>query len=141
MGTLIPDPLVVPPVAPGGLCPQCWGPGKAFGDGLTPSIIVATFEGIEKGPSWTVGMPEPRNETFELPQLPGFSCIWRLVDGGLQLGIQFLPDRSDVILFDGTGGQQFFYAQPPKCQTFMFNEGTTNYESGSCLIVIPETLP
>ncbi|MBA7618976.1 hypothetical protein ES703_26308 [subsurface metagenome] len=75
MGTALPIDPGTPP--PGNLCATCWGPGKPFGLGPTPSYVFAKFTGMVMCPGLDPRLMEPPNDiTFRLDQVPIAPCFY-----------------------------------------------------------------
>ncbi len=60
---------IIHPPAVGDSCAFCWGSGKPFGAGPTPSVVSVVFSGIQKGAAWSVADGEPKNGAFRLSQI------------------------------------------------------------------------
>lgn len=138
MGTPIPPPTDPPPVSPGSACSVCWGSGKPFGDGDTPDQIFLSLSGIDKGPLWHGGLPEPPNGEFVLTQRIGSPCIFDTPIGLIAYNVGFFPTLTAVSILT-IGPTYIFNGQDLiVCDTFLLNMITDYYVNGSALITIPE---
>lgn len=139
MPTLIPELITVDAVAAGDACSVCWGAGKPFGDGDTPESIVLNFSGINKGPSWSTGDPEPLSGEIELPQNPSVPCNFSDLIGTVGYEFTFLAGTTALSVDDG-GTDLFVALVVGACSITLFNELTTMFVGGTCQVFIPEVL-
>lgn len=129
-----PDPVIppdLPPVPAGDACTTCWGNGKPFGVGETPSKMTVVIQDVEKGPDWIPFNGEPPNGTFELIQNPNVPCTFNGFTVGflLQLSYGGLFTVFQVIGFP-LGGISFFGFEGA-CQTFHVNTVTLPFVGGT----------
>ena len=96
---------IAPPPA-GSFCPVCWGSGKPFGAGPTPSKVTAIFSGIQKGDLWVAGDGEPPNGSFGLEQ--SLSCSFTFINNDVDIlfdlsgpGTILTADNPNGLSFDG----------------------------------------
>ncbi|GAI03417.1 unnamed protein product [marine sediment metagenome] len=72
-------------------CPQCWGPGKPFGDVPTPKFVSITFTGL-------VGIWAPANHKWIGQQDPLMPCLWDFEDATFVGTYYFVPGITGVYL-------------------------------------------
>lgn len=139
MGTPIPPPGPVDPVAPGFDCVSCWGFEKPFGNVETPSSIDVEFDGIAKGPNWIPADGDAPEGSFTLPQFDeGFPCLFE-DENAFNISIGFL-EGSTSVQASKSGGNSFFSTvtnQP--CMTVIANDLDDHFTGGTATITIPET--
>ena len=143
MGIKIPPPWIYPPppdpVPPGDPCTNCWGTGKTFGDGDTPSKIQVTFAGIRKGPNWTSGCQDPFAGTLDVEQYPG-GCSFSGWFAGFIFELQWSPVATYILLIDSDSNRHFEHNFYEACSLFVPNDLDDIYSGGSALIVLPEVV-
>lgn len=83
---------IIEPPAAGVGCAICWGSGKPFGAGPTPSVLTVAVEGIEKGTGWVSGDGEPPNGTYRLDQLQ--PCGWTVTVGATTVTLIYFSNQS-----------------------------------------------
>ncbi len=134
-------PLVAPrPVPAGDPAGVCWGPGKPFGDLETPESVVIVFSGILKGPNWYVGAGDPPNGTYELPQDPGTSQIFELIDV-MSIFVGFGLFQTDVRGKVVATDDDFFDASIiDQCVIKFSNDEDDIFTAGTAYIYIPKAL-
>lgn len=141
MGTEIPGPVVTGDVPRGNACVVCWGPGKPFGDGDTPSIIIVRISGVNKADDWVPADGEPINGEFEIPQSFIISCLYELQVGFGRVAVLFRPGDTDVSAENDQGRFPFAGQSVDPCGTEISNDVVSGFTSGTAFITIPETLP
>ncbi|KKM95340.1 hypothetical protein LCGC14_1189130 [marine sediment metagenome] len=116
----MPGPFVkIDPAAEGVNCALCYGIGKPFGNIVTPERITVVFTGIQRGPGWLPGDPEPPNGSYRLNQVA--PCTFQFVGANWITAISWTVDRTTVELLNPLFTA--FSSQPTlNCQTFVPNE-------------------
>lgn len=139
MGTPIPEPGPVDPVAPGELCDVCWGFDKEFGAVPTPSSITVEFDGIAKGPNWQPSDGDPPEGSFDLSQNLDFGPCFFTIRGDINVEVSF--GLAITFVFGSkTGGFQFFSVQHDGiCATVMSSTLNDHFTGGTATVTIPET--
>lgn len=138
MGQPIPEAIEVDPVAAGDACMICWGTDKPFGDGDTPESITVNFSGVQKGPDWLAGDGEPIEGEFELTQDPGNACTFNGGAPDFLIICDFTAVNTEVTVLSALGPIAFLSQGSGPCETLVFNEEVSEFENGSCKIIIPE---
>jgi len=137
MGTPIPPPVAIDPVAAGSPCPICWGTGKPFGAAGTPEEIVVNFSGINKGPNWVAGDGEPLNGEYTLPQISGYPCGFRLLNFVVGVEVVFLPTHTSIFMDRLSYPNHFDGDSRGPCDLLVYNDEDDHFTGGSALITIP----
>ena len=126
------------PVLPIGLpCATC--DDLLWIEGHTPSIIIATFEGIKKGLLWNDDDEEPQHGNFTLHQ-DGFMPCWYFGSReGFFVELYFYGAQTLLRLSLGGGmGVQFESATGKKCSVSFWNllgeTVPTHFEFGRAII-------
>ena len=136
MGTIIPDLYNPPDVPAGTACPYCWGTGKPFGDGDTPSSIIVNFSGIRKALTWVSRDGEELDGSYSLDNFGSCGYSGLFDAGGItvvftETATQVWADRPGTIdLFVNFFGNV--------CASLVMNDSESPFVDGSCLITIPE---
>jgi hypothetical protein len=124
--------------APNG-CPAFFPPGK------TPTDVVISFTGIQRGPAWLPGDLEPPNREFTATN-PGGGCAWTFNDAGY-LGI-WVPNPVATHLECNALLHTFFIAPPsPNLEYSLTNLVTGDpgdvYQRGTAAILnfLTDTIP
>lgn len=138
MGTPIPPPGPIDPVAPGELCVNCWGLDGIFGNGPTPSQITVEIDGVAKGPNWVPEDGDPPNGTYDLPQfLLGGPCLF-LLEGGINLEVFFGPTNVVISGFKAPGFSFFISAPSDPCVLVVGSNLNDHFTGGTATITLPE---
>jgi len=126
-----------PELPPGYVCSVC--DGILWAAGETPSIIIATFSGIEKSLHWEIGDPPPGNGNYTLYQDPFWPCYF--VGGGPEVfaALDFRIDKSVLLTLIGVGiGKEQFIQASQNCGIAFTNamDGTypDRYQGGHAVI-------
>jgi len=137
MGTPILPPIDTGPVPAGDLCSTCWGIGNTFGNNKTPSSVIATFFGVEKGPGWVVGMGEPLDGDYALVQRPTIPCAFRFLSSPSYIYWNCTGANAEMFGVNSEG-YTVFCGGAGLCGLLALNTQTYRFKNGSCLITIPE---
>lgn len=112
---------IINPPPPGETCGVCWGAGLPFGPGLTPSVIVAVFSGIEKGGLWVPADGDPPNDTFRLTQ--DSSCGFGFLSADEEIFFEFLTGITEC-LFAKQNQTAFSGVIQEPCQLRVLNDNS-----------------
>lgn len=140
MGTPIPPIVEPPPVGPGDLCSNCWGPGKPFGDGDTPLSLFINVSGMNEGPGWNPGFGDPPAGPYELFQNLAAACEFLTEEDDWRFRVVFLPSttQSNIVFLPGT---VIFATTPnPACSLSLLNVLTDIFVDGSMVISFGEPI-
>ncbi|MCK5617168.1 hypothetical protein KAR91_85685 [Candidatus Pacearchaeota archaeon] len=77
----------ITPPPPGSFCAICWGSGRPFGAGPTPSVVTIQFSGIEKGDLWVPADGEPPNNNYRLEQ--SSSCVYEFLNADTAIFLEW----------------------------------------------------
>lgn len=141
MGTRIPPPYEPPPVVAGVACAICWGTGKPFGAEGPPATLPVMFSGVNKGPDWVTGDPEPIEGVFDLPQDPFDGCDFGGIFPQFSMTVSFKSTETEVLAYSNLGPVAFYGKNLEACQEFVNNEENSTFVGGTCRVYIPEILP
>lgn len=136
MGTPVPP---FEPVPPGETCSVCWGAGKPFGVGPTPSEVRVMITGIEKGPDWEIGFGEPPAGSFDLTQTFGVPCGWTFENPEFIMQLIVGPLFSQFQVTQRPSLELSFFAQGLECGILFENELTDNFKEGVVEVTILPT--
>ncbi len=100
---------------PGVTCPNCFGPGKTFGDVITPRYVIVTFKDIQPGPAYNGDSLEHLNVTVELIQDSGLPCTWGLNSASGSYLLFWSSGQALLQWHDGDGFPVFFSPVNPLC--------------------------
>lgn len=111
----------LPPNEAGNPCGICWGAGKEFGEGPTPTVITAQLYSLQPGEFWN-----PAHELLLLtPHLliqGGQPCFWAVQDEFFTWQLQYFNFTTWVRIFLTIGVKQVFRdAIDPACQVSLPN--------------------
>lgn len=141
MGTSIPPKDPPPDVPEGSPCVNCWGPGKPFGNGETPSTINVVLSGIEKGPDWGPGSGGAMNGEYVLDQVVGLPCGFQLdIIPFAFIFVLFLPGETQVGANNQAMHNAFTRNGASPCSTVLANEEDEDFTGGVATITIPEVI-
>lgn len=132
-----PIPPVLDPVPAGDACIFCWGNGKDFGVGETPSSLVVVIQNVEKGPSWPPISGDPPNGTFELTQVGGTPCGYEFEDGDFTMILLFAPVTTVILIRNKPILIVSFQDLNLGCSTFFENTVTLPFVGGTATVFIP----
>lgn len=139
MGTKIPR-IIVPGEVPAGVaCSNCWGIGKTFGNVDTPSEIIMTVSGVNKGPDWVPFQGEPPNTVMTLEQVAGTPCRYDGSDG-TNFGTVIFDAGETVVIalsFRQQGG--FINENADLCALSITGNTSDYFTGGSVVLQLPDT--
>lgn len=105
----------LPPNEPGNNCDVCWGPGKLFGDGPTPTIIQLRLTSLLPGEFEHEADFDNLLVTHWLVQR-GLPCVFTIFDGPLEWTVGWNPANTTVSVTNvNTLRQVFFNSTDAKC--------------------------
>lgn len=101
-------------------CPECWGPGRPFGDIPTPKKVTATFAGVAHCTAGWV----PDGEYVLTQPAPPSLCTWDLVfDGVLFRWTWGAPVGMKIsVELPGDPPSRYFFDQGIDCETSFVND-------------------
>ncbi|GAI40000.1 unnamed protein product, partial [marine sediment metagenome] len=136
-----PPVVPIPPVAPGEPCPICFGLGGPWGED-TPSSVVLTVEGVEKGTGWSPIDGEPWNGTLNLLQThPLIPCDWQIPAPYAPRAIlELFAGQTRVRVWNADGNQEFIGFINSPCIKVIPNLALLFFTNGTATITIPEVL-
>jgi len=140
MGTEIPDPPVIPPVAPGTACPLCWGSNNYFGPGETPSSLMIRFSGIEKGPNWNISDGEPPNRDYIVVQSSLYPCQFVLGSIDVVINLTYGHVQSSLALETPSGVFAFVQNHAYICAEIFYNQYVNQFQGGTGLVMPPDII-
>jgi hypothetical protein len=115
----------------------CWGVGKEFGDGETPSKVYISISGIEKGPGWSTGDGEPLDGDYTLYQNLSYPCHFRFWETPISITWSNLTSVSEVFVNNGEG-VSCFHGHSDQCDIMIYNDLSNRFINGTCFVTIPE---
>ena len=100
---------------PGNNCPVCFGPGKAFGDVVTPHVMQMRLTSLLPGEHWDDAYELTLLTTHWLEQTAQ-PCLWEIFDAPLRWRLEWHPAITIVSVRDlVTLKFAFVSSQPPIC--------------------------
>ena len=97
----------LPPNEPAVPCPTCWGPGKPFGDSVTPHAVSLTFTGLKPAEFWIPAA----EQSILIPHLcvnTGSPCQWHLFFGNYAIALVWGP-AGTILSFTNTATSRFLF--------------------------------
>lgn len=141
MGTRYPPPEIPPDVPAGTDCGNCWGVGKPFGDGDTPSTITATFSGINEADDWVPANGPGIDGEFILTQVGGQPCLFRFLDADYLIECTFFAAMTIISVIWQTIITPFVGITNEPCDIWLYNDQVNAFVDGTCQIAIPGVDP
>lgn len=128
---------LVPPIGAGDLCGNCWGPGKPFGDVVTPDRIEVSISGLGKSVDWIPSLGEPISGKFLLNQNPAQTCFFRYDVDDYSIDIVFSAGLvGSIVTFQATT-MQWLIGTFEVCATTLTGGAQFGFENGLIRVTIP----
>ncbi len=114
----------LPPNEPGNDCILCWGTGKPFGDGPTPTVIQLRLTSLLPGEFADEADFDNLLVTHWLVQT-GLPCLYNIIDGNISWNVNWNPTNTNISVVNlNTVRQVFNNLTFTKCQLDLPNQLT-----------------
>jgi len=131
MGT--PAPIILPGLA----CPTCFGPGKKFGDIVTPKAITVVVSGITKSPTWVAGDGEAFEGSMTLTDYQSFMCNWHAEFGDYDGTWSLATTFSNLSIYSTTHRWCWFSTIDEPCVYEFPDNDALAFENGTVELLVP----
>ena len=125
--------IINPP--PGVSCALCWGVGRPFGAGPTPSVVTAVFSGILRGDDWTIADPLPPNGSYQFVQDAPCTFVF---DNGREVGSVVFDADTTVVALQVESVFAFIHLRTDPCVFEFENQQLQlgKYYAGLCTLYL-----